>query len=246
MEFVVLLGFGLSSEVKEFKEYYEKGQIITFVIILVSLWLISLFLRILYYTTLHMWSSVIVAGKTPIPKKLKNNKLQEFFQYVFMSRNIWICGSLKHIQTTLFILPKNIIESISSVGEDLNTEFKKTLQNKCSFCSVLKFLLMLVFSLVFILLLLVSLVLCIPILTVLFIWNLTAKNGFITVTVDDTQLWKLEGNKLTNKAHVWTSYDDWRLPEPGNEDNIENTSKNTFLKIFNAELDTMTGLGKIY
>ena len=180
LEFVVLLGFGFSSEVKEFKEYNDQGEL-TFIIVLVSLWLISLVLRILYYITLHLWSNVIVAGKVPIKKDLKN--VQEFFQYVFMSRNTWICGSLKNIQTTLIILPKNIIESISKLGQDLITEFK-TVLGKCNFCNMLKFLLMLLFSFVCILFLLVLLVLSIPILTVLFIWNLTAKNGFIVVTAD--------------------------------------------------------------
>ena len=177
LEFVVLLGFGFSSEVKEFKEYNDH----TSIIVLVSLWLISLVLRILYYTTLHLWSNVIVAGKVPIKKDLKN--VQEFFQYVFMSRNTWICGSLKNIQTTLIILPKNIIESISKLSQDLITEFK-TILGKCNFCNMLKFLLMLLFSFVCILFLLVLLVLSIPILAVLFIWNLTAKNGFIVVTAD--------------------------------------------------------------
>ena len=180
LEFVVLLGFGFSSEVKEFKEYNDQGEL-TFTILLVSLWLISLVLKILYYIKLHMWSNVIVAGKVPIQKDLKN--VQEFFQYVFMSRNTWICGSLKNIQTTLIILPKNIIESISKLSQDLIYEFKSVL-GKCNLCNMLKFLSMLLFSLVCIIFLLVLLVLSIPILTVLFIWNLTAKNGFIIVTAD--------------------------------------------------------------
>ena len=51
-------------------------------------------------------------------------------------------------------------------------------------------------------------------------------------------MWKLDGNKLKNKANIWTSTDDWRLPEPGVKDNIENTSKNTFLDIFNDDTDS--------
>ena len=40
-------------------------------------------------------------------------KIQKgFFKYVFVSRNTWILGRLKHIETTLIVLPKTIIEAI--------------------------------------------------------------------------------------------------------------------------------------
>ena len=59
-------------------------------------------------------------------------------------------------------------------------------------------------------------------------------------------MWKLEDSKLKNKADIWKSSDDWKLPEPGIEDNIQNTSKNTFLDFFTADIEsgTMANLGK--
>ena len=40
-----------------------------------------------------------------------------FFKYVFVSRNTWILGQLKHIETTLIVLPKTIIEAIKGLAE---------------------------------------------------------------------------------------------------------------------------------
>ena len=45
------------------------------------------------------------------------------FQYVFISRNMWVLGSLKHIETTLIVLPKKIIEAIKGRGQDLEYNF---------------------------------------------------------------------------------------------------------------------------
>ena len=43
-------------------------------------------------------------------------KIQKgFFKYVFVSRNTWILGRLKHIETTLIVLPKTIIEAIKGI-----------------------------------------------------------------------------------------------------------------------------------
>ena len=111
---------------------YSSLEIIS---IFISLWAISLCLRIIYYTTMHLWSNTIVEGKKPIQKELEiesNNLKKEFFQYVFVSRNMWICGKLKNIQTTLVILPKNIIRSISGMVNSLvfsNRHCKNLLQN---------------------------------------------------------------------------------------------------------------------
>ena len=154
------------------------------------LWVIGLLLRILYYTRLHIWSDTILADKLPTRKELdKHNlvddaKIQEnFFQYVFMSRNTWICGSLKNIQTTLVILPKTIIEKITGQHKDLDNEFKDAL-NKENSCGKLMCLPKFLFGLGVIILLMVALVLCIPIILCLFLWNLTAKNGFKAVSIE--------------------------------------------------------------
>ena len=51
-------------------------------------------------------------------------KIQKgFFKYVFVSRNTWILGRLKHIETTLIVLPKTIIEAIKGRGQDLEYNF---------------------------------------------------------------------------------------------------------------------------
>ena len=47
-----------------------------------------------------------------------------FFRYVFISRNTWILGSLKHIETTLIVLPKRIIEAIKGRGQDLDDNLR--------------------------------------------------------------------------------------------------------------------------
>ena len=57
-------------------------------------------------------------------------------------------------------------------------------------------------------------------------------------------MWKLEENKLINKANIWRSPDNWKLPEPGTEDIIENTSSKTFLDIYNTDhITTLAGFG---
>jgi hypothetical protein len=188
LEFAVLLACGLHANVQEFT--WVSGVNGNFVCIIVLLWVIGLLLRILYYTRLHIWSDVILQDKLPTRKELdKHNhiddaKIQEnFFQYVFMSRNTWICGSLKNIQTTLVILPKTIIEKITGQHKDLDNEFKDAL-NKENSCGKLKRLPKFLFGLCVIILLLVALVLCIPIILCLFLWNLMAKNGFKAVSVE--------------------------------------------------------------
>ena len=205
LEFAVLLACGLSADVKEFT--WESGIADTLylsnsVLIIVSLWVIGLLLRILYYTRLHIWSDVILDDKLPKRKELdKHNrvddaKIQEnFFQYVFMSRNTWICGSLKNIQTTLVILPKTIIEKITGQHKDLDNEFKDAL-NKENSCGKLMCLPKFLFGLCVIILLMVALVLCIPIILFLFLWNLMAQNGFKYVSVEGELI-----NKNKSKTH---------------------------------------------
>ena len=197
LEFAVLLGFGLSEplQVKEFTwviaiKGNSKVSLSQLVLIIVSFWVIGLLLRILYYTQLHIWRDVILEDKLPTRKELEKHnhvddaKIQEnFFQYVFMSRNTWICGSLKNIQTTLVILPKTIIEKITGQHKDLDNEFKDAL-NKENSCGKLMCLPKFFFGLCVIILLLVALVLCIPIILCLLLWNLMAQNGFKAVSVE--------------------------------------------------------------
>ena len=53
-------------------------------------------------------------------------KIQKgFFKYVFVSRNTWILGRLKHIETTLIVLPKTIIEAIKGSFKEHKKFFQK-------------------------------------------------------------------------------------------------------------------------
>ena len=152
--------------------------------------MIALILRILYYSFLHMWSNYIVAQKRLIEKELDDDNLDEdntadqirnaFFQYVFITRNTWVCGSLKHIQTTLLVLPKGIIECIKEQGQDMVDAVKKVMTRR-DICSILMCIPVFLLSILLIFLLMVLLLLSVPVLIILFIWNLTAKNGFKTL-----------------------------------------------------------------
>ena len=186
VEFLILITFGLLAEVKEFKEYEN----IVFIAVIISLWEFATFLRVLYYNTLHVWSNIIRVGKKPIRKEmeLESNRHSDtihknFFQYVFLSRNTWMFGSLKHIQTTLIILPKTIIDGIAGQGKDVKTEFRDTLDKSTKWskftCTLFVFLSFILTAL-FIGLLLLS----IPILLVLFLWNLIDRNGFKVISAD--------------------------------------------------------------
>ena len=63
----------------------------------------------------------------------KAAKIQKgFFKYVFVSRNTWILGRLKHIETTLIVLPKTIIEAIKGIMNIMNS-------NSHNQCLYLKF-----------------------------------------------------------------------------------------------------------
>ncbi len=77
---------------------------------------------------MHVWRNVILTGKKLIRQEIINDDSntgiqQKFFKYVFISRNTWILGSLKHIETTLIVLPKRIIEAIKGRGQDLEYNF---------------------------------------------------------------------------------------------------------------------------
>ena len=78
VEYVVLLGFGLSAKVSEFKaEPGQPGPNSTFVAVIISFTLIALVLRILYYTLMHVWSNVIIAGKKLVRKELVDDNPNE-------------------------------------------------------------------------------------------------------------------------------------------------------------------------
>ena len=88
-----------------------------FIFIILTLTLIALSLRLIYYGVLHVWSNVIRSGKKLIRREIKGAKTNDdtlqlstnFFKYVFIARNTWILGKLKHIETTLIVLPTRII-----------------------------------------------------------------------------------------------------------------------------------------
>ena len=207
MEFIILLAFGFSAEVEEFQAPGIHG---TFIAVIISFTVIALILRIVYYTIMHVWSNVIVTGKKLMRRELEDDDpnvtnaadaiRNAFFQYVFVTRNTWICGSLKNIQTTLLILPKQVIERITGHGEDLDHEVKEAIkqsnplgflkkQHKCKnlFISLMclpMVLLVIVFNLLIIVLLILVLVLTIPLGLGVFFWNLMSNNGFKAVPMD--------------------------------------------------------------
>ena len=144
LEFIILLAFGMSSKVKEFESSSDSIKIeenlsrnmtntgdnvddVTnakdhtkkafFIFIILTLTLIALSLRLIYYGVLHVWSNVIRSGKKLIRREIKGAKTNDdtlqlstnFFKYVFIARNTWILGKLKHIETTLIVLPTRII-----------------------------------------------------------------------------------------------------------------------------------------
>ena len=193
LEFVFLLWFGLLAKVEEFRETDKQHPNATFIYVIVSTWVIALVLRILYYSLLHVWSNYIVTGKELIRKELEDENPDKdnaadtirnaFFQYVFIARNTWICGSLKHVQATFIILPKSIIECITGQGQDLDGEVKRVLtkgRKRSKFMCIPVFLL----GILCIILLLVMLLLSIPILMIMAIWNCAAKNGFDSLSAD--------------------------------------------------------------
>ena len=82
---------------------------------------------------MHVWRNVIISGKKLIRREIKPKSNQQkedpndaslaivgskqFFKYVFISRNTWILGYVKHIEITLIVLPKRIIDMIRGRGK---------------------------------------------------------------------------------------------------------------------------------
>lgn len=66
LEYVVLLAFGFSSEVKEFEGQKKKPIFITVILVLSFL---ALSLKLIYYTCMHVWNNVIISGKKLIRRE---------------------------------------------------------------------------------------------------------------------------------------------------------------------------------
>ncbi len=167
---------------------------------------------------MHVWSKVILSGKKLIRREFQtadgerhqsagDNLHQGFFKYVFVSRNTWILGQLKHIETTLIVLPKRIIEAIKGRGQDLEYNFTdvtrqvdrswfssspRDLLSKLKLNNLLLSLLffplvvlVILINLAIIALLLVGLVLTIPVAILVFVYNL--KSGFRAVELSEEE-----------------------------------------------------------
>ena len=114
IEYVVLLTFGLFTNIPDLDPIW------TFIIIIIVLALVSVLLRLLYYLVLHVWSNVIFSDRKLVKKELRGEESQDmiqkgFLKYIFVQRNTWILGKLKHIHITLIVLPKEFTESIGKV-----------------------------------------------------------------------------------------------------------------------------------
>ena len=114
IEYVVLLSFGLFTNIPDLDPIW------TFIIIIIVLALVSVLLRLLYYLVLHVWSNVIFSDRKLVKKELRGEESQDmiqkgFLKYIFVQRNSWILGKLKHIHITLIVLPKEFTESIGKV-----------------------------------------------------------------------------------------------------------------------------------
>ena len=53
--------------------------------------------------------------------------------------------------------------------------------------------------------------------------------SFTLITADPSQLWKLDGRILKNKANLWVSTDEWNIKTNDDFVYIENVSKNKVL-----------------
>ena len=158
---------------------------------------------------MHVWRNVIFRGKKLIRREIKPKSDQQkeenpndttltivgskqFFKYVFISRNTWILGFVKHIEITLIVLPKRIIDMIRGRGQDLEYGFNDIIDdynplklwknlkfNKTAACSLLCFPVVILFflaNLAIILLLIIVLVMALPVAFCIFLYNL--KSGF--------------------------------------------------------------------
>ena len=223
-EYVILLSFGFSSDVKDLIDQKRRPILVT-VIIVLSVFAVSL--KLFYYNVMHVWRNVIVTGKKPIKQEIKDlsdnnprelssqgisssqgsNIQNRFFKYVFISRNTWILGNLKHIETTIIVLPKKIIEAIKGRGQDLEYNFTdvgrqvdwswfqacssprsffKRLQLNNLILSFLFFpivIIVILINVAIIVLLIMGLVMTIPIAILVFLYNL--KSGFRAVELSD-------------------------------------------------------------
>ena len=124
VEYVILLSFGFSSDVKDLIDEERKA---IFVSVILALNFLALGLKLFYYTVMHVWNNVIISGKKLTRREFvrsSDNLHSRFFRYVFVTRNTWILGRLKHIETTLLVLPKRIIEQIKGRGQDLDDNLR--------------------------------------------------------------------------------------------------------------------------
>ena len=176
---------------------------------------------------MHVWSNVIWDSKRLKRKELTTKGVDEvdatkpavqteiekvnirtqekFFKYVFMCRNTWILGKIKHVEITLMILPKWIIDKLKYAGESLIIASDKMRDQvlvwfstfTCS-CPALLFKIrdilvsLLLFTVIFVVfnilaigILLVLFSLLIPVMLILFILNL--KKGCVATDEGDFQ-----------------------------------------------------------
>jgi len=230
IEFVILLSFGFTSQVKEFNWSDEHNISSTLAALILGISVSALVLKLIYYTVCHVWRSVILSSKKLIkqefihpdedqPDQVDNIHMQEvadaaiqkgFFKYVFISRNTWILGSLKHIEITLLLVPKKIIEAIKGRREDLDHSFTDAIKHSplellktrtmskllmSLFCFPL-ILLVILINVVLIILLVVGLVLCIPVAIVILLYNLCTKRGFKIIDPFETSHDQTDSSKV--------------------------------------------------
>ena len=208
LEYVVLLAFGFSSKVELLMDNTRKPIIVSVILVLSFL---ALGLKLVYYLIMHVWSKVIWSGKKLMKKEFgkrnnQNNIHNRFFKYVFISRNTWILGKLRHIETTLIVLPTSIIEAIKGRGQDLEYNFTDVtkrvdkswfsspremlsnfkINNLLLFLLFFPMVILVIFiNLVIIVLLLAGLILTIPVAILIFLYNL--KSGFRSVELNDDE-----------------------------------------------------------
>lgn len=131
-EFVVLLGFGFSSQIVQ--EGFLGRYTSTFVWLVTAMTILALMLKFFYYNVLHIWSNTIFTttrirsqpfrfmGRSEPPATIPTtaNQVQSrFVEYVFISSNSWFLGSMKTFKTTILILPRRLIQMIQGQGKQL-------------------------------------------------------------------------------------------------------------------------------
>ena len=202
VEFIIMLSFGFNSSVEDLV-----NQRYVFISVVFTLSTLAFILRLTYYNILHVWNNVILSGKKLIRQEIitgdESNIQNRFFKYVFISRNTWILGSLKHIETTLLVLPTRIIDALKGRGKDLEENFTdvtrinrpQSIREFATLLSPNKLIISLLFfpmvvlviaiNMIIIALLLIGLVLTIPIALLVFLYNL--KSGFRAVELSDEE-----------------------------------------------------------